>query len=69
MLCYAALLSSNTIIRARLSWMQTTRENERAVSKEVVKSLLVAEVTITLIQSKLSFSFILFLGKTKSRDH
>ena len=49
--------------------MQTTRENERAVSKEVVKSLLVAEVTITLTQSKLSFSFILFLGKTKSRDH
>ena len=69
MLCYAALLSSNTISRDRLSWMQTTRENKRAVSKEVVKSLLVAEVTITLTQSKLSFSFILFLGKTKSGDH
>ena len=69
MLCYSALLSSNTIIRARLSWMQTTRENERAVGMEVVKSLIVAEVIITLTQSKLSFSFILFLGKTKSGDH
>ena len=49
--CFAPFTQHYSAIRDRLSRMQTTRENKPAVGKEVVKRLLLAEVTITLTHS------------------
>ena len=66
--CFAPFTQHYSAIRDRLSRMQTTRENKPAVGKEVVKRLLLAEVTITLPSLTRSVQAQFFLHSIPRKD-